>query len=37
MDTLFDIALLVIVVSLQLQLNDVKKKLHEKDEKDEKK
>lgn len=37
METLFDIALVVIVASLQLQLNDVKKKLHEFEKKDEKK
>lgn len=37
METLFDIALLVIVVSLQVQLNDVKKNLQKSTKKDEKK
>ena len=37
METLFDIALLVIVISLQVQLNDVKKILHKSTKKDEKK
>ena len=37
METLFDIALLVIVISLQVQLNDVKKILQKSTKKDEKK